>query len=207
MSVATVIEKARSYGWCDVLVVDDHSSDRTGKIAIEAGAHVVRHPITLGAWGAIQTGLIWGLKSPYDYFVTVDADDQHEPKFISTLLESSVFLGSDIAIGSCTNRGTIGKKLVWWLLRRVSGLEIGDITSGFRAYSRRAAHLLTSSSAALFEFQDVGVLMLAKNHQLKTIEIMVEMNNRRYGNSRVYTNYFVIARYIAATLLLAHARR
>jgi glycosyltransferase involved in cell wall biosynthesis len=63
-----------------VVVVDDGSSDRTGDIALLAGAVVVRHPINLGQGAALQTGIDYALEQRADALVTFDADGQHSPR-------------------------------------------------------------------------------------------------------------------------------
>ena len=69
-----------------VVVVDDGSSDRTGDIALLAGAVVVRHPINLGQGAALQTGIDYALEQRADALVTFDADGQHSPAAIAALL-------------------------------------------------------------------------------------------------------------------------
>ena len=64
---------------CDVLVVDDGSTDATRKLAEAAGARVIPHPFNLGIGGAVQSGFLFALENGYDYMVQVDADGQHDP--------------------------------------------------------------------------------------------------------------------------------
>lgn len=126
-----------------VVVVDDASSDRTARAALEAGAQSVRHPIQRGAGRATATGLMAALRLEADVIVTLDADGQHLPKEIPLLLEPIRSGRADLVIGSRTlNRSEmpmvrrLGNKFAdlwtWALL----GASVTDSQSGFRAYTR-----------------------------------------------------------------------
>ena len=86
-SIAKVIKKTKKMGWNDILVIDDCSEDKTGSIAVENGAQLLRLPVNIGAWGAIQTGMTYALDKGYLRVVTMDGDNQHEPEYITPLLE------------------------------------------------------------------------------------------------------------------------
>src|SRR5260370_16605937 len=49
----------------DICVVDDGSTDQTARVAREAGATVLRHPVNLGIGGAVQAGYL--LAPEHDY--------------------------------------------------------------------------------------------------------------------------------------------
>ncbi|MGL3106671.1 glycosyltransferase family 2 protein [Bradyrhizobium sp. BR 1432] len=77
--VGSVVSGIRRAGYA-VVVVDDGSGDRTGDVALLAGAVVVRHPINLGQGAALQTGIDYALEQRADALVTFDADGQHSPR-------------------------------------------------------------------------------------------------------------------------------
>ena len=60
--------------WHEVLVIDDGSTDGTGKAAQDAGARVVRHPYNKGNGAAVKTGI---RSATSDWIAIVDADGQH----------------------------------------------------------------------------------------------------------------------------------
>ncbi|NLI14854.1 MAG: glycosyltransferase family 2 protein, partial [candidate division Zixibacteria bacterium] len=66
----------------DILVVDDGSTDGTGEIAKSAGAIVVRHDSNRGKGAALKTGFAYAIEHDYEAVVTLDADGQHDPKYI-----------------------------------------------------------------------------------------------------------------------------
>jgi dolichol-phosphate mannosyltransferase len=83
-----VLKQVFEYKEADVIVVDDGSADRTPKIlkGLPVKA-VIRHPQNLGYGQTLIDGFNYVIKNNYQYCVTMDADDQHEPGFISCFLE------------------------------------------------------------------------------------------------------------------------
>ncbi len=202
-TIASVVRKVYQHGWHDILVVNDCCSDLTEKRARESGADVITHSINLGAWGAIQTGMRYAMLKGYFSVVTLDGDNQHDPAHIQCLLDMLNYPEmNDLVIGSCIERGSAAKCLVWYFFRKFSGLSIRDITSGFRAYNRKTMELLLTQESLLLEFQDVGVLLLCKKNGIKMVEVYVEMNRRKDGRSRIFKNISVILRYIISTFFL-----
>src|SRR6185437_13630548 len=84
-----------------VVCVDDGSSDGTGEIARQAGAHLVRHPINVGQGAAIQTGVEYARKQPgARVFATFDADGQHRVKDVAVMVDRLSAGDVDIVIGT-----------------------------------------------------------------------------------------------------------
>src|SRR6516162_9728141 len=71
----------------DVVVVDDGSHDRTAEVARAAGVPVLRHAVNLGVGAALQTGFRYAVERGYAIGVQLDADGQHDPAYLDTLLE------------------------------------------------------------------------------------------------------------------------
>ncbi len=144
-------------GYLPVLVVDDGSSDESLQVAEASGATVVRHLVNRGKGAALLTGFQWALDHGYDGVVTLDADGQHNPDEIPTLVEAQEQTGADLVIGrrdfslmpfprSVTN--PFGS----WLLSLVLGQPIYDNQCGFRLY-RRPVLELAGKDAVGFEFE------------------------------------------------------
>ena len=128
----------------EVIVVDDGSRDRTARIAELAGASVVRHEKNQGYGSTIQSIFAEAKKRNPDVLVILDADSQHNPDEIPSLV-SEINNGSDVAIGSRVMQDNviplyrrIGQKFLARLTNIASRQRVSDTESGFRAYSRKA---------------------------------------------------------------------
>ena len=206
-SVAGVIELALHLTGSTVLLVDDASTDNTAREARKAGAKVLSLATGLGAWGALQTGIRYAVKHGYQFVITMDADGQHDARELRTLI-APVFAGdADVAIGGCTDRASGLRKFAWAYLRKLSGLTLEDITSGFRAYDRKAMELLASREATLLEYQDIGVLAMLLEHAMRIREVPVSMELRTAGHSRVFSSWFMVAYYMLQASILGISKR
>lgn len=206
-SIAGVLEEIRQHWDNPIVLIDDASEDNTVEIARKAGAKVLPLVAHLGAWGAIQTGIRYALNNGYDFAVTMDADGQHEAAYLRQLLSPVTKGEADVSIGAFPSRGSSSRRVAWFLLRRFSGLNMEDITSGFRAYNRQAMALLESRSATLLEYQDIGVLTLLCRRNLRLVEVPVNMRRRSDGHSRVYHSWMVVAYYMIYSLILGASKR
>ena len=174
----------------DVLVIDDGSEDDTPAEARRLGAQVIRHPFNMGYGAALQTGYIYAYKRHYDHVVQMDADGQHDPESIHTLLENltgdvdlvlgSRFLGNDPPPVTLPRR--VGSKLFAWIVTRWTGTPITDPTSGFQVMSRRVLREVVQDHFPE-DFPDADVLITLSRAGLKLKEVPVRMHPRKGGVS------------------------
>jgi glycosyltransferase involved in cell wall biosynthesis len=132
----------------ELLVIDDGSSDRTVEVARENGVeHIVRLTNNKGLAAAFQAGLDACLKLGADIIVNTDADNQYRGADVAKLVAPILAGEADMVVGD-RRVGQIehfsgSKKALQrvgsWVVRRLSGTEVADTTSGFRAYNREAA--------------------------------------------------------------------
>jgi len=141
--VGSIVLQTRQYV-DEVIVVDDGSTDNTAKVAKLAGATVIRHDENRGKGAAIQSILAEAKKRNPDVLVLLDADSQHNPNEIPTIIKP-VSQGFDLVIGSreAQNNKTpryrrIGRKVLLRSARLASKANISDSESGFRALSPKA---------------------------------------------------------------------
>lgn len=205
--VARVVERVIANGF-KVVVVDDHSSDRTRSVARAAGATVLELPFHAGCWAAIQAGMRYARWHDCSHVVTLDADGQHDPEHISLLLDSMTAPDApNVTIGACVGRANRRRRVAWRFLRWLSGLDIIDLTSGFRVYDRSAVDLLAQERHTLLEYQDVGVLLCLSHGNLRASEVDVPMQPRCHGVSRIFSSWPMVAYYLIYSTLIGGSRR
>jgi glycosyltransferase involved in cell wall biosynthesis len=131
-----------------VVCVDDGSADASLAAARGAGAMLVQHPMNLGQGAALRTGLEFGLTLPeVRYFVTFDADGQHDIADVAAMLEILDAGAAQIVFGSRfldqRTQLTRAKRLVLAAAVRYSkastGLALSDTHNGLRAFTRDVA--------------------------------------------------------------------
>ncbi|WP_154223506.1 glycosyltransferase family 2 protein [Marinicella rhabdoformis] len=188
----------------DILIVDDFSSDGTALKAKDMGVTCLSLPDQLGAWGATQTGIRYALSNGYDQVVTMDADGQHLPEEIATLLNSKS-QDNNVIIGTFPKRLSRLKKMAWGFFKALTLIKIQDLTSGFRLYDKQALTLLSGERASLLDYQDVGVLLLLLRSGLTISEVPVKMYDRQDGKSRVFSSWLVVMKYMIQTTTLCIA--
>lgn len=206
-NIGSVLARLRAMTSAEAIVVDDHSDDATAAIARAAGATVLSMPFRFGAWTATQTGLRYAYRHGYDLVVTMDSDGQHDPAQIDTLVAPILHGDADVVIGACVARASSLRRFAWRYLRLLSGLRIVDLTSGFRAYSRRAIGVAASWAATSFDYQDLGLLLLMRRKSLRVVERDVTMAPRLDGKSRVFSSWFAVAHYMAFSSILGASKR
>ncbi|ALG67950.1 glycosyltransferase family 2 protein [Beggiatoa leptomitoformis] len=205
-SVGTVIQGIQRCFFGQIVVIDDASQDDTATIARQAGAYVIPLAYSLGAWGATQTGLRYAWQQGYDIAITMDADGQHEPESIPTLLATLAPAYCDVVIGAHPQRGSLARRLAWSLFRWLSGVTLEDLTSGLRGYNKKAIAILASNEATLLDYQDMGVLMLLSQNNLLIEEVPILMYPRSSGHSRIFSSWWAVTHYMVYTLTLCLAR-
>lgn len=206
-TVASVITGVRKALDCNVLVVNDGSTDNTVGLARAAGAVVLDLPFSLGAWGAAQTGIRYAARNGYRYVITLDADGQHHPEELPALFEAHQCSKANVIIGTFAERLSTAKRLAWRYFRLLTGLKVHDFTSGLRVYDEHAICVLAAREASLLDYQDIGVLMLLCKKGFVIEEVPTVMSPRRNGGSRVFASWLLVTRYMISTTILAIAQR
>ena len=183
--VGVVIEQVRRE--CpNVVLVNDGSTDDTATRARRAGAKVVSHAINLGQGAALQTGITYALRLGASHIVTFDADGQHDPRQIATLIQS-LGPGFDVALGSRFKGTTIDMPLkrrivlrtACWVNYALTGLQLSDAHNGLRAFTRSAAQRLSLRQAGMAHATEI-VAQVAR-HRLKYVEVPVTIRYTAYS--------------------------
>jgi glycosyltransferase involved in cell wall biosynthesis len=178
----------------DILVVNDCSADETGKLAFKTGKVVlVDLSSNLGIGGAVQTGFIYARDMHYDCAVQYDGDGQHIAEEIPKLIAPIESGEADVVIGSrfgakpggyrSTASRRLGIRFFQWLNRFMTGQNITDSTSGFRAYNSNAIALLAEYYPADYPEPEAITILGRNGYRIR--EVFVEMRERKAGISSI----------------------
>lgn len=194
----------------ETLIVDDGSRDGTVAVAQACGVtHIVRHPQNLGLAKAFQTGLDACLQRGADVIVNTDADNQYPGHYILDLVMPIVRGEAEIVIANrqitqiehFSPLKKLLQQLGSWTVRTVSGTDVPDAPSGFRAYSQEAAlrlTILTRFSYTLETIIQAGKLGLA----LQSVPIVTNETKRP---SRLQRNMWHFIKAQAGTIIRLYA--
>lgn len=157
--IGPVIAAARQ--WLPVLVVDDGSSDATAEVARAAGATVLSQQPNQGKGAALRAGFRHALEAGVDAVVTLDADGQHDPAEIPTLLaarDASGRSAPELVIGrrdfgAMPPARRLSNTLGTVVLSAALGRWIPDNQSGYRVVGRRLMTAMLDSREDGFAFE------------------------------------------------------
>ena len=183
----------------ELLIVDDHSPDGTGRIADEIAAknprvHVLHRVGKLGLGTAYLAGFRWGLERDYEAMMEMDCDFSHDPRELPHFIAAAG--QADVVVGS---RYKNGVRVVDWPMRRlllsfgaakyvwlVTGMPISDPTGGFKLFRRHVLEALDLDSVRSegYSFQ------IEMNYRCwmggyRIVELPITFVDRRAGVSKI----------------------
>lgn len=183
---STLDELLETVPHCHYLVVNDGSTDRTEAICREHGFKHVSLPVNVGLSGAFQTGIKYAYMNGFDFVLQFDADGQHDPRFIPSILDQAE--NHDIVIGSrfITEKKPftlrmIGSALITSAIRIASGTHLKDPTSGMRLFGKKSIHAFANDSNCGPEPDTLAYFI--KKKKASVIEVPVTMRERMAGTS------------------------
>src|SRR5262245_22387140 len=97
--VTKVLAEVRRYA-SDILVIDDGSTDDTPMLLAQQPVEVIRHAENRGYGRSMQDMLRWAKVDGFDWLITMDCDEQHEPAAIPMFIERVLAGESDVISGS-----------------------------------------------------------------------------------------------------------
>ena len=129
----------------DILVIDDGSTDRTPMLLSQHPVEVIRHASNRGYGRSMMDMFRWAAVDGFDWLITMDCDEQHEPAAIPDFLAAIAEDDADVVSGSRyfdaaslvdappPDRRRINQLLTDEINQRL-GLELTDAFCGFKAY-------------------------------------------------------------------------
>jgi len=175
----------------EVLVIDDGSDDRTLDVAEALETHIIDLPFKSGLAAAFQRGIDGSVGMGADVIVNTDGDNQYRsediPRLIQPILEGYDLVVADRQTDLIDEFSPLKKflqKFGSWVARKMTGVEVTDAVSGFRAYSRKFAARIKISSKFSHTLE---TLFLAKKYGERVTEIKVR-TNPKMRESRLFKN-------------------
>jgi glycosyltransferase involved in cell wall biosynthesis len=161
-----------------VIVIDDGSTDRTGDVARDGGATVLRHEVNRGKGAALKTGFAWALEHGFEGVITLDADGQHLPGEISRFLRQAESGSGDLIIGGRAHlfqqmlpRRRGANRFSAWCIAKASGAPVTDSQSGFRFYSAKLLRAIRLRTDGFDMESEVIVRAGRKGFRIVTVPI------------------------------------
>jgi glycosyltransferase involved in cell wall biosynthesis len=195
----------------ELLVIDDGSSDRTVEVARDCGVeHIVRLTNNKGLAAGFQAGLDACLKLGADVVVNTDADNQYRGADVAKLVAPIVAGEADMVVGdrqvSQIDHFSGSKKslqrLGSWVVRRLSGTDVTDATSGFRAYNREAALQLLVVDNFTYTLES----LIQAGKMLVAVDEVPIATNPKTRESRLFATTGAYVRRNAPAILRIYAR-
>lgn len=173
-TIVGVVKSVLPFG--TVIVVDDASDDGTDRLAAKAGALVVSHESNLGYDGALNSGFAKCADLGADYIVTFDADGQHDPENLPTMIDM-LRSGADLIVGIRPARARIAEKIFALVTWAVWGLR--DPLCGLKGYRTS----LYRDAGRFDSCQSIGTqlaLYAARRHErFQTEQFAVQIHERK----------------------------
>lgn len=172
----------------EVIVVNDHSADRTAEKAGKAGARVITHVLNRGQGAALETGTQIALRHGADIIVHFDADGQFLAEEIDELVKPLMRDEADICMGSRfmeipSNMPAMKKycimPLARLIIRILYGAVLTDPQNGFRAFNRKFGERLEIENDGAAHCTEIIVHTLKGPWRFK--EIPVTVNYDTFG--------------------------
>lgn len=173
---------------CELLIVDDGSTDGTGEAALNVDTdfktHVIRHEKNQGYGAAVHTGLE---AASGEWIATFDGDGQYDAKDFCHLWKKAVEEGADVVAGFRRKRSdhiirTFNGKAWTWLMNQSLNVSLRDLDSSFKIY--RATTLkacLPLKSSGLFMWAEL--LSALRENDAKIIEVPINHLPRCAGKA------------------------
>lgn len=190
----------------EYLIIDDGSTDRTVEVARELGVHhIVRQPQNKGLAKGFMAGIDACLSLGADIIVNTDGDNQYKGQDIPKLIQPILDGKAEVVVGD-RQTDTIPhfsktkkklQKLGSWVVRKASGSNVIDTTSGFRAYSRDAALKLNVVSDYSYTLET----LIEAGRRKEAIENVQIGTNEKLRESRLFSSIGQYVKRSGATIV------
>jgi len=178
----------------EIIVIDDHSTDKTYSIlqqlAKERNIRIVRHGINQGKGAAIRTGIS---KATGDYIIIQDADLEYSPNDYPKLLSPLVKKQADVVYGSRMRLKTppefyvslLGNKVLTYSTNMLFGSKLSDVFVGYKAFTNKSIEGLQLQSNGF----DIEIELTAYflKRKLRILEVPISYHGRGWEEGKKIT--------------------
>lgn len=179
----------------DVFVINDGSQDETSKIARDFGVKVIDIPQKIGLSNVFKIGVKNALENNADILVNIDGDNQYCASDIEKLIKPILHNDVDITVGvrpvDKIREFSLFKKIMQkfgsFMVKIVSGVDIKDAASGFRALNQKAMMHLNIFNNFTYTVEMI-IQAKYKNLVLKNVDISV--NEQKNRKSKLFKSSF-----------------
>ena len=215
-SIEEIVARARRHG--GVLVVDDGSSDGSGRRAAAAGADVLRLPRRGGKGAALKRGFSEALKRGAHRVVTLDGDGQHDPDDIPRMLGAAAEAPDTLIIGGRLGAALDGGsgvippgrlaalRVAGFFINWLTGVSVADTQSGFRVYPARLLEAVTPRHGGFVLETEMLIRAAADGWRLLEVPITAIHFTDRRSRFRPVRDGIAVGAYLAGQIVRRWAR-
>lgn len=176
----------------DYVIVNDGSTDRTEEICRKENYSFLNLPLNLGIGGAVQAGYRYAKENDYDVAIQMDGDGQHDISFAGEMIKLLEADKADVVIGSrflekqgfqTSGSRRTGIRILSSLIKICTGVEVKDVTSGFRAVNKRFIQIYSNDYSN--DYPEPEAIVSAVMYGGRIAEVPVIMNERQGGASSI----------------------
>jgi glycosyltransferase involved in cell wall biosynthesis len=185
-----------------ILVVDNHSSDETQKVALNYKEKnsldkltVIRNEKNLGYGGSQKVAYRYCIENGYDYVVMLHADGQYSPELLEKIISTLIDTNSDMVFGSRMAGNPLkggmplhrylGNRFLTTLQNITLGTKLTEFHSGYRVFRVDALKDIPFNNLSDNYHFDTEVIILLKHMNKKITEITIPTF---YGDEENYVN-------------------
>ena len=177
-------------------MVVDGGSDQTYELASSFPVYVISHPYNMGYGAALQSGYKFAVKQGYTHVLQFDADGQHNPCDLATIIDAFRTGNADVVLGSRFLATTfypgagkmIAIRFFRLLIRLITGNKITDPTSGLRGVSAKVFRYFSHIDRFPSDYPDADILIQILLMGGRVLEVPAG-NRQRYEGTSMHSGW------------------